>query len=138
MTHTFPTRRASDSGSVAGEASLSAEGLIYSYQRQQLLLQADCALYPDGEGWQGVLSVDAGGSDGICLSVSLEQDVPHVNVPIESVPIQIVAPLKAWCDWHAARDCHASARAEIVCMSVGRRVGKERVGTSSDWWVPDN
>lgn len=67
-----------DFGSVAGEASLSAEGLIYSYQRQQLLLQADCALYPDGEGWQGVLSVDAGGSAGICLSVSLELSLIHI------------------------------------------------------------
>ena len=107
-----------DFGSVAGEASLSAEGLIYSYQRQQLLLQADCALYPDGEGWQGVLSVDAGGSAGICLSVSLEQDAPPVPVSIESVPARIAATLKAWRDWCAALDCPASYRADVVRSAI--------------------
>ncbi|BFN28245.1 hypothetical protein PSCT_04392 [Pseudomonas sp. SCT] len=49
-----------DFGNMPGEASLSAEGLSFGYQGQQLLLHADCPLHPHGDGWAGQLSVAAG------------------------------------------------------------------------------
>jgi hypothetical protein len=107
-----------DFESVAGQAKLSAEGLIYCYQRQQLLLQTDCPLYPEGDGWIGKLSVAAGERAVVCLSVSLEHGASPLPLPLESVPARIEATLDAWRDWCAALKCPAAYRGAVVRSAI--------------------
>ncbi|MEH6387118.1 MAG: glycoside hydrolase family 15 protein [Pseudomonas profundi] len=107
-----------DFGSADGEASLSIDGLTYVYARQQVLLQADCFLCPDGEGWTGTLSVSAGEQAGACLSVSLEDDMPARPLPLDAIPVQVAATVDAWRKWCATLDVPATHRTAIVRSAI--------------------
>lgn len=111
-----------DFGSVTGVASVSSEGLTYSYNRQQLLLEAGCSLHPDGEGWTGKLSVSEGGREVVCLSVPLDQDASPLPGPLESVPARIAATLDAWHNWCAALTVPSIYRNDVVRSAISLKL----------------